>query len=176
MIDLDGIFFHAVLLEVGLPHVLIHFIMHCITYVSSNVLWDGRRYEFFFPGRGVRQGDPISPYIFVLCMDKLSHLISQVVDEGSWIAPKAGVMVPMFLTLCMLMTLFFLARLLLIKFIVLKMSWISSVICMAKKLVLKKQAFVFLIMWTLPCVKGLLIYLDLRKLIVLVSIWGSSNW
>lgn len=27
---------------------------------------------------------------FVLCMDKLSHPISQAVDEGRWIAPRAG--------------------------------------------------------------------------------------
>jgi len=32
----------------------------------------------------------MSPYIFVMCMDKLSHIILQDVDEGKWIPMKAS--------------------------------------------------------------------------------------
>lgn len=55
--------------------------MQCVTTVNTNVLWNGRRSDCFAPQRGIRQGDPMSPYLFVLCMDKLTHLIEEEVDE-----------------------------------------------------------------------------------------------
>lgn len=64
--------------------------MACVTTVQTNAMWNGCRSPFFNPQRGIGQGDPISPYIFVLCMDKLSHLISQKVDSGDWAPLKAG--------------------------------------------------------------------------------------
>ncbi|KAI4297353.1 hypothetical protein L6164_037248 [Bauhinia variegata] len=48
--------------------------MECVQSVSMKVMWNGAKTEEFKPGRGVRQGDPISPYISVTCMDKLSQL------------------------------------------------------------------------------------------------------
>jgi hypothetical protein len=67
-------FIHKTLQEVGFPASLIDIIMHGITTVKTNVNWHDVRSEYFAPYRGIRQGDPISPYIFVICMDKLSHL------------------------------------------------------------------------------------------------------
>lgn len=72
-------FIHLVLLEAKIPEKLVSIIMTCITSVQTNVMWNGNRSPFFNPQRGIRQGDPLSPYIFVLCMDKLSHLISHEV-------------------------------------------------------------------------------------------------
>lgn len=83
-------FIHSVFVEVGLPDCMINIIMHCVESVRTNVMWNGSRAEFFCPNRGIRQGDPISPYLFVLCMDKLSHLIADAVDNGSWIPFRVG--------------------------------------------------------------------------------------
>lgn len=40
--------------------------------------------ETFLPSRGIRQGDPISPYLFILCLEYLSIMIEKEVREGHW--------------------------------------------------------------------------------------------
>jgi len=69
--------------ETGCKAKLIELIMYCITSTDLNVNWNGNRTESFKPLRGLRQGDPLSPYIFALCMDKLSHLILDSVESGN---------------------------------------------------------------------------------------------
>ena len=49
-----------------------------------HILWNGEVTEKFVPGRGIRQGDPLSLYIFVLCIERLSHGITQAVVDGRW--------------------------------------------------------------------------------------------
>lgn len=77
-------FLKQVLIEAGMSSDFISLIMNCISTVSYNVLWNGNQSEFFSPQRGLRQGDPLSPFLFVMCMDRLSHLINDAVDSGQW--------------------------------------------------------------------------------------------
>ena len=63
---------------------LIDVIMRCITSTTLNVLWNSNKTSEFKPSIGLHQGDPLSPYLFVLCMDKFSHIICDVVAKKRW--------------------------------------------------------------------------------------------
>lgn len=71
----DWQFLRLTLSEFGFPHHSINLIMSCVTQANLSVKWNNEGLERFAPTRGLRQGDPMSPYLFVLCMEKLALLI-----------------------------------------------------------------------------------------------------
>ncbi|XP_021761146.1 uncharacterized protein LOC110725977 [Chenopodium quinoa] len=70
-------FIRDTLLEIHFPKLLTDIIIDCITSSNMRVLWNGEPTHPFKPSRGVRQGNPLSPYIFVLCMERLNHIIEE---------------------------------------------------------------------------------------------------
>jgi len=86
-------FIRETLLEARIPQMMIDVILNCISLTTFSILWHGEKTEAFTPSRGVRQGDPLSPYLFVLCMERLNHLIEAAVEKGDWkpiIASRGG--------------------------------------------------------------------------------------
>ena len=71
--------------DIGFPRHIIRIIWFCISTPKMRVLWNGEALEEFSPTRGIRQGDPISPYLFVLCIERLFQLINIAVNEKEWI-------------------------------------------------------------------------------------------
>ena len=53
-------------------------VMQCITSISYSVLINGVAHGNVHPSRGLRQGDPLSPSLFLLCTKGLSALIHQI--------------------------------------------------------------------------------------------------
>lgn len=68
----------------GMPYSLILIIIDLVSSVTMRILWNGDRFQQFTPMRGVRQGDPFSLYLFVLCMERLGHIIKNAYNEGTW--------------------------------------------------------------------------------------------
>lgn len=57
--------------------------MQCITTVTFSVKFNGVPTPFFTPSRGLRQGDPLSPYLFILISNVLSWMMQKAVADGS---------------------------------------------------------------------------------------------
>ncbi|XP_062026327.1 uncharacterized protein LOC133742658 [Rosa rugosa] len=79
-------FLHAVLLKLGFHSHWVMLIMNCVKTVSFSVLVNGKPSIFFNPTRGLRQGDPLSPYLFLFVSDVLSSLVRKACSVG-WLSP-----------------------------------------------------------------------------------------
>ncbi|KAF2297938.1 hypothetical protein GH714_005770 [Hevea brasiliensis] len=57
-------------------------ILHCVTNAKVSILLVGRPMEEFQLGNGIRQGDPLSPFIFIMAVEPLCLLIQTVCTSG----------------------------------------------------------------------------------------------
>ncbi|KAA3467612.1 reverse transcriptase [Gossypium australe] len=83
MIELNGGFLKEVMLRMGFTKEWVALIMRCISIVSYVVNINGRRGNIFKPTRGLRQGDPLSPFLFLICNDCI--LFGEATNRGAMI-------------------------------------------------------------------------------------------
>ncbi|XP_057720283.1 uncharacterized protein LOC130934763 [Arachis stenosperma] len=72
----DWRFLESTLIAFGFPIITVNLIMNCVRTSSLSIIWNENRLDSFAPRRELRQGDPMSPYLFVLCMERLACYIS----------------------------------------------------------------------------------------------------
>ena len=76
-------FLEAMMRRLGFHDRWVSLMMMCVTSVNYSVLINGVPKGNIIPPRGLRQGDPISPYLFLLCAEGLTAMLKKEVALGN---------------------------------------------------------------------------------------------
>ncbi|XP_024011406.1 uncharacterized protein LOC112086667 [Eutrema salsugineum] len=77
-------FLLTVLEAMDLPQGFIHWIRLCVSSASFSVQVNGELAGYFNSSRGLRQGCSLSPYLYVICMNVLSHMLDKAAVERKY--------------------------------------------------------------------------------------------
>ncbi|KAL0291509.1 UNVERIFIED_CONTAM: putative mitochondrial protein [Sesamum calycinum] len=75
-------FLEQVMAKLGFPSSFLRLIMLFVSSVSYSFMNGGQQFGSVFPRRGLRQGDPLSPYLFLLCTESFSSLLQKAEMDG----------------------------------------------------------------------------------------------
>ncbi|GJZ17125.1 RNA-directed DNA polymerase, eukaryota, reverse transcriptase zinc-binding domain protein [Tanacetum coccineum] len=78
-------FLNQSLVHFGFHEKMIDWIMTCVASVAFSLCVNGERHGYFKDGRGLRQGDPMSPYLFTLVMEEITISLNTIGDTSSLI-------------------------------------------------------------------------------------------
>ena len=74
-------FMEKVLAKIGFCDRWVKLMMECITTATYSILANGEPHGNIVPSRGLRQGDPLSPYLFLFCTKGLHGLITKAAND-----------------------------------------------------------------------------------------------
>ena len=88
-------YLRAIMIRLGFHRLWVEMVMRLVTTVSFSVLLNGDHLDSFLPSRGIRQGDPISPYLFLLAAEGLSCLLKSRNQSSNLSVIKVAPSAPM---------------------------------------------------------------------------------
>lgn len=96
----EWIFLQKVILHLGLPHKFVDLIMLSVTYVSYSFLMNGFQFGRLLSASGIRQGDSLSPYIFICGVKAFIGLIETTARNGQILGIQVARSAPSVTNLC----------------------------------------------------------------------------
>lgn len=63
------------MIKMGIPGRFVRLILGCVTSPTFSILLNGQPTRQFRPSRGLRQGDPLSSFLFIICVEGFSSLL-----------------------------------------------------------------------------------------------------
>jgi hypothetical protein len=75
-------YLRAILLKLGFHRKWVELLMVCVSTATFFVMVNGAPHGYIKPSRGLRQSDPLSPYMFLICAEGLSALIRKAEGDA----------------------------------------------------------------------------------------------
>ena len=70
------------MIKLGFPEVWVDRVIRCVSTPSFSIWINGKAYGNVIPSRGLRQGDPLFPYLFLICAKGFTSLLAKVELDG----------------------------------------------------------------------------------------------
>lgn len=86
----DWVYLQGILLSFGFDSTWVKQVMACVSSVNFAVKINGELSENFKPTRGLRQGDPLSPYLFLFVAEGLSKILQRAVHNQELLELKCN--------------------------------------------------------------------------------------
>ena len=68
----------------------VKWILNCFTTAAYSFNVNGQHVGYVKPQRGIRQGDPLSPYLFLICAEGMSSLMHQSIQNKAITGVQVG--------------------------------------------------------------------------------------
>lgn len=81
-------FLRAILCKMGCSEWWVHLVLQCVITVSYSIVHGKNEMGPIVTTRGIRHGDPLSPYLFIICANGLSAMIQNYESKQSLTAVK----------------------------------------------------------------------------------------
>lgn len=92
---IEWVYVTSMLATLGFSNKWVSLIQKCSTSVTFTLMINGKWCDSILPYRGIRHGDPFSPYLFILCTECLVSLVHQAEEMGLIQGFKVGRNIPL---------------------------------------------------------------------------------